>query len=241
MVLMRRITVVGILLFLSSVATAETVVLPKSVAISAMLVDVEQLFQAIENEHLRILDSRTPAEYAKGHIPGARNVNVAEWKSLAFDDEARWARTVRPLGLQPNGQVVVYGDKLSDTARVWWLLKYVGVEHVSILDGGWEWWAKSGRPIQTAVPTVPATDFKPRFQTNRLEEIDTLKKSLPSEETTVVDTRSDKEFSDGRIPGATHIEWTELVAADGRFKPKKQLQGLFREKGIQPSDTTVCY
>ncbi len=88
---------------------------------------------------------------------------------------------------------------------------------------------------------VAATEFKPEFQADRLEEIDSLKKSLKSDKLKVVDTRSDSEFADGRIPGSAHLEWKELVAEDGRFKTKPQLRELFRKKGIMPSETAVCY
>ncbi|HUS40421.1 MAG TPA: rhodanese-like domain-containing protein, partial [Pirellulales bacterium] len=83
--------------------------------------------------------------------------------------------------------------------------------------------------------------FKPEFQADRLEEINLLKKSLKSDKLKVVDTRSDSEFADGRIPGAAHLEWKELVAKDGRFKTTTQLQQLFRSRGIMPDETAVCY
>jgi hypothetical protein len=37
------------------------------------------------------------------------------------------------------------------------------------------------------------------------------------------------------------LEWKELLAADGRFKPRDELRELFRERGIVPDDTAVCY
>jgi thiosulfate/3-mercaptopyruvate sulfurtransferase len=213
---------------------------------NSILIDVDQLQRKLDDKTLRVLDVRSQAEYAKGHIPGAVRVDVAEWKNLAVADNGLrdakgWTTKVSLLGLEKEMQVAVYGSKLSDSARIWWLLKYVGVKDASILNGGWEWWIKKERPTETSTPNVTTTEFKPDFQADRLEEIDSLKKSLNAATIKLVDTRSTGEFSDGRIPGSIHLEWKELVAEDGRFKTKTQLLQLFRDRGIVPSDTAVCY
>ena len=137
--------------------------------------------------------------------------------------------------------MVVYGSRLSDTARVWWLLKYVGLDQVALLDGGWDGWTNSDRPIERAARQVAATAFKPEFQADLLAELDSVKQSLADKSVKVVDTRSDREFSGGRIPGAVQLEWTHLLAEDGRFKTATQLKELFRSRGILPTDTAVCY
>ena len=88
---------------------------------------------------------------------------------------------------------------------------------------------------------------EPKFQADRLEEIDSLKKSIRTGTATVVDTRSRDEFTGrevrgkrgGHIPGAKHLEWKDLLAEDGRFKPLEQLRALFRERGIDPGQTAV--
>ena len=189
---------------------------------------------------------RSQNEYAKGHIPGALRVDVGDWKNLATADNGLhgakgWAAKLAPLAITSKTHVVVYGGRLTDAARIWWLLKYVGVENASLLNGSWQSWAKSNRPAETRTSKIAATEFKPDFQADRLEEIDSLKKSLKSDKLKVVDTRSDSEFAGGRISGSAHLEWKELVAEDGRFKPKTQLQQLFRKKGIVSSETAVCY
>ncbi len=181
-------------------------------------------------------------------------MDVASWKELGrseggFQDPKAWGEKVGQLGVGANSYVVLYGSKLSDTARIWWLLKYLGAENVLILDGGWDFWTQERRPTETAVPTITATRFVPRFDSDRLAEIDSLKETFRSGKVKVVDTRSNDEFTGkevrgkrgGHIPGATHLEWTELVAEDGRFKTVPQLQELFRQRGILPSETAVCY
>ena len=62
-----------------------------------------------------------------------------------------------------------------------------------------------------------------------------------SEKVKIVDARSDSEFADGRIPESVHVEWKRLLADDGRFKTPTQLSELFRQQGIVPAETAVCY
>jgi len=217
-----------------------------------MLVQPEELQKQLKQPGLRILDTRPQADYAKGHLPGAVRVDVKSWQQLGgkeggFLDAKAWKKEVGQLGIGPASQVVVYGSSLPDTARIWWTLKYLGLLNVTILDGGWELWVKEKRPTATASPNLAVADFEPKFQADRLEEIDSLKKSLHSGKVTVVDARTTGEFTGqevrgkrgGHIPGAKHLEWKELVAADGRFKSPEQLRESFRRRGIEPEQTAV--
>jgi thiosulfate/3-mercaptopyruvate sulfurtransferase len=118
---------------------------------------------------------------------------------------------------------------------------------VALLNGGWQAWIDEQQPIDTAMPQVAFAEFEPRFDADRLEEIDSLKKSIEEGAVTVVDARSSAEFTGkevrgkqgGHIPGAKNLEWKELLRDDGRFKSPEELQQLFRERGITPEQTAV--
>jgi thiosulfate/3-mercaptopyruvate sulfurtransferase len=217
-----------------------------------MLIEAEELQKKLNQPKLRILDARPQADYTKGHLPGAVRVDVKAWQELGkkvrgFQDAKAWGAKVGQLGVGHDAQVVVYGSTLTDTARIWWTLKYLGHPNVAILDGGWELWAKEKRPTDAAVPTIEAVKFEPKFQADRLEEIESLKKSIKAGKATVVDARSKDEFTGkevrgkrgGHIPGAKHLEWKELLAEDGRFKTPDQLRELFRQQGIHPDQNAV--
>ena len=88
---------------------------------------------------------------------------------------------------------------------------------------------------------VDAVAFQASLQADRLAEIDSGKESLNSGQFKVVDTRSDREFAAGRIPKSVHLEWTQLLAEDGRFKTPAKLKELFAKSGIAPTETAVCY
>jgi thiosulfate/3-mercaptopyruvate sulfurtransferase len=225
---------------------------PKQPEPRTMLIEPGELQKKLKEPGLRILDTRPQAEYAKGHVPGAVPVDVKGWQDLGkkeggFHDAKAWREKVGQLGISHDSQVVVYGSNLTDTARIWWTLKYLGLQNVTILNGGWQLWVKEKQPTEAASAKIEAVKFEPKFQADRLEEIDSLKKSVQAGKVTVVDARSTDEFTGkevrgkrgGHIPGAKHLEWKDVLAEDGRFKSPEQLQELFRQRGITPDQTAV--
>ncbi|MEM7233088.1 MAG: rhodanese-like domain-containing protein [Planctomycetota bacterium] len=222
---------------------------------SSMLIEPAEL-EAKLGSGMLILDTRSKEAHDASHIPGSFRVDVKRWQNLGrreggFRDAEAWQLEISAFGIDDDTRIVVYGDRLSNTGRVWWLLKYIGVEHAMILNGGWGLWESESRPAsdtpQTFLP--PRGKFQVRFDTARLAEIDPLKSLLGSDGIKIVDTRSEDEFTGkdargprgGHLPGATHLEWKELLAADGRFKTQTELRDLFGERGILPAHTAVCY
>jgi thiosulfate/3-mercaptopyruvate sulfurtransferase len=225
---------------------------PKKAEPRTMLIEPEELQKKLKHPGLRILDTRPQTDSAKGHVPGAVRVDVKSWQDLGkkeggFRDAKTWGEMVGALGISHGSHVVVYGSILTDTARVWWTLKYLGLRNVTILNGGWQAWVKEKLPTDTTPTKVEVVKFEPQFQADRLEEIDSLKKSVRDGKVTVVDARSEDEFTGkevrgkrgGHIPGARHLEWKELLAPDGRFKSPEQLRELFAKRGIRPEQTAV--
>jgi thiosulfate/3-mercaptopyruvate sulfurtransferase len=196
-----------------------------------MLVTVEELRDRSPDANLRILDVRSPNDYAAGHIPNAVSMDLAAWKELALspgglNNADAWAERVGALGIGQDSDVVIYAARPTN---------------VALLDGGWPAWSSSGLPTSTHAPEVKSADFQPMFQKDRLAEIAELKGLHNSETVTVIDTRSDEEFSGGRIPGAVHLEWKYLVDSDGHFKPAAELKSLFADRGIAEATTAITY
>ena len=45
----------------------------------------------------------------------------------------------------------------------------------------------------------------------------------------------------GAIPGAIHIEWTDNIAPDGKFKSNDELKAMYEKAGITPEKEVVSY
>jgi 3-mercaptopyruvate sulfurtransferase SseA len=118
-----------------------------------------------------------PEEYAEGHIPGALYLDT-NW----LEDPADWNRrspeaidaAVRALGITHDTTVVVYGRDTEGHANEKWpgrragqiaatralmILRYAGVDDVRLLDGGYDWWVRTGHPLETELrePTPVAS------------------------------------------------------------------------------------
>ncbi len=123
---------------------------------------------------LRIIDLLGPTAYAAGHLPGAVDAPYAQWRGDADNPGkllpvATFTQLVRRLGLHASDDIVLVsaGGNPSDfgaPARVYWTLKWLGMRHLSILNGGMQAWHDAGLGgLQQAAPRVEASDFRPRL------------------------------------------------------------------------------
>ena len=110
-----------------------------------------------------------PEEYAEGHIPGALYLDTNR-----LEDPADWNRrspealetALRELGITNDTTVVVYGRDTEGEANEKWpgrragqiaatralmILRYAGVDDVRLLDGGYDWWVRTGNPLETVI------------------------------------------------------------------------------------------
>ena len=194
-----------------------------------------------------ILDARAAAKYKASHIPDARWVDHGQWaKAFGHGTDAEgWGERIGKLGINADSHVVVYDDNSTkDSARIWWILRYWGVDNVRLLNGGWIGWEAGKHATTTDEPTAITIEYKPKSRTDRLTTKDQLLESLTTKGGTlqIVDARSEKEFCGdekmnnkraGAIPGAKQLEWSDLLdKPTQRFKSAAQLKSLFADAGI---------
>lgn len=194
---------------------------------------------------LVLLDIRPAKAYAEGHVGGAVNVDLSTWKTKSLEkdglrDAKFWGEAIGKLGIDDTKQVVVYGDELPDVARTWWLLKYAGIPHVGILDGGIKGWVAAKLPLSDVANDSEAVKFTPKFDAERLVEFDDLAEKRKDAKAKVIDTRSAAEHAT-HIPGAVNLEWKELIAADGKFKKPSEIKLLLQSKGLTPNNELITH
>lgn len=199
-----------------------------------------------------ILDVRSIIEYGKGHLPGAIHADGKSWQKLAaspggMKNSNGWAKLISSFGIKRNSKVIVYGDPLPEVARVWWLARYAGVADCRILDRGLKGWIEGDGSIEMTGSIPAPSAFTPKFRTELLAETGEVKKNLGKSGFRVIDSRSPAEYSGaeirgkkgGHIPGATNIEWKELVGPEGSFLSQRELRAIFSRKGVNLEQTVV--
>ena len=119
-----------------------------------------------------------PEEYEEAHIPGALYLDTN-----VLEDPADWNRrspevldrAIKGLGITKDTTVVVYGRDTEGQANEKWpgrragqiaatralmILRYAGVDDVRLLDGGYDWWVRSGNPVESVIrEPSPVADF----------------------------------------------------------------------------------
>jgi thiosulfate/3-mercaptopyruvate sulfurtransferase len=201
-----------------------------------------------------VLDVRNQEAYDQGHVPEARRVDPSTWsKSFDSQDADGWSKRIGDLGISADAKVVAYDDGTSkDAARIWWILRYWGVQNVRLLNGGWTAWKESKSPVQASSPSpASAVSFEAKPIAARFADKNLLLGSLTEKSLQIVDARSAGEFCGdekltnkkaGAIPGAKHLEWSDLIDGETkRFKPADQIQVLFEKAGIDVTKPTATH
>lgn len=207
-----------------------------------LLVDVAD----VSADKFYLLDARSAAKYEAGHIPGAVNVPVTPLAKAIDDgkaDAAFWKKALAELGVTGKTPVVIYSDDVKLSARGWWALKLAGVPDVRLLNGGWDAYATAKLPTskETTKPKpADPVDWKPELRLALMADV--VKLADGKGATNVVDARSAKEFTDGRVPGAKPLEWSDLLDdKTQKFKPAGELIKLFDSQKIDLTKPCVTY
>jgi phage shock protein E len=98
--------------------------------------------QARKDASLLLIDVRTPAEYAAGHIPGA--VNIPHDQIAAHVGE-----------IPKNDEVVLYCHSGRRAGLAAQALASSGYKKLAHLEGDMQGWQAAGRPVETSAATVP--------------------------------------------------------------------------------------
>lgn len=194
-------------------------------------------------------------DYRNGHLPGAIHFNTDDLENGSPRWRLREAhelqRAFGRAGITPDTTVIVYGEKLIAAARVWWALKYAGVDDVRLLDGGFQAWAKAGYPVEKEVRLPQPVEFAAPVASNLLATTDYIRERLPSSRVWLADVRSVAEFTGrssgysyleakGRIPFATHVGDGDDSAylykqRDGRLRPPAEILAHWQQQSIVPA------
>ena len=225
------------------------------------LVETEWLAQRLDDPSIRVIEvDEDVTAYEKGHIPGAVQWN---WFSDLHDplqrdfvDQAGLTELLRKAGVSRDTTVVLYGGNNNWFATyAYWLLKYLGVDRVTMLNGGRQKWELESRELATEVPQPAATDVAIERPVRR--ELRALRDEVLGSLGRVgfVDVRSPEEYRGeklapdhlpqeqaqvpGHIPGAVNITWSKAANEDGTFRSAEELRELYGD--LDEENKVIAY
>ena len=220
------------------------------------LSESDWLAEHLDDPSVRIIDSRPQQQYDEGHIPGAVSLpahgNVPRTENGDMGSPEDFARLAGELGVSSESTVIVYDAPGAAMGAAAWAFMYYGHPDVRVLDGGFHKWSSEGRPTSTQPGAYPRAEFNATVVEEIYCSLDSAKSSHGSAGTLFWDVRSQAEHEgsaqvgnnprSGHIPGAIHLEWTELLDPETKtLKPGDELRQLLSSRGITPESEINAY
>ena len=226
---------------------------------SPKLVSPSWLLERLDDPAITVLEISSDPEakaYLKGHVPGAI---FSFWKDLLWHETDRefvssseLSSRLGEIGVSTDSTLVICGDPVQYGTYALWVMTMAGVKDVRILDGSRTRWINDGNPLETEGLSREPIDngsLDPSIAT-RIGRDKVLQK-INNPDTVLLDVRSPEEYRGervsppggfdhgaerkGRIPGAVHLFFRELLNDDDTFISKEKLERKFSEVGVKKS------
>jgi len=164
-------------------------ILLTSISVFALdaFVSAPDLQEELSSSKLVLLDVGTQEDYKRGHIPHAQLLNVSDLrKSVQKHQLMRCASELetifQDLGINNDSTVVIYGhngkkESLKSAYAALTLIN-MGLDTVSILDGGYEQWTQELFSISTKIEKNKAGSFSAKARTDILVDMEYVKSKL---------------------------------------------------------------
>lgn len=248
---MRRVTTLGrlasgaflVLAFLAIGVQARQTARPQT---PGMVVSTAWLAEHLADANVAVIATGDRAAYDRAHIPGARFIDHTatldgSHKLLAPD---ALAAALARAGAADGRRAVLYGDRPMETG--WLYMAFASIGHgdaVSMLDGGLAVWQSQGRPTSTAAPGAATGKLTPRPAADVRVDAAWVRARLDDPAVKLLDVRTDREWQNGRLPGATLVLWQDLFV-DPRsqtFRSPDEIRALLARAGVKPNQQVVTY
>lgn len=206
-----------------------------------------------------VLDARG-ADLKKAQGPLAHAAPVV-WQDLAQPDLPTKGRLIedpkvldpklQALGVSRDRPIVVVADPVKgwgEDGRIAWALRTFGHTKVVIVDGGLPALQKDG-PLTITPPKIPG-DFRSALSPRWLVKKEELRSRLGTSNLALLDVREPREYAGktpygesrgGHIPGAQGLWYRDLLDADGKLKPRAEIERLLAARGVTKDREVVAY
>jgi thiosulfate/3-mercaptopyruvate sulfurtransferase len=199
-------------------------------------------------------------QFAAAHIPGAVFAHLDHDLSgpltphsgrHPLPDPVQLASFLGAAGIDADTQVVAYDqDKSPYAARLWWLLRWLGHERVSVLNGGLAAWRAAGEPLTDTLRPQRPVQFRVRPALAQPVTTAEVERALQTGNILLLDARGADRFAGenetidpvaGHVPGARNQPFVANLQPDGRLKPVDTLTEQWRAVlGTTPAAQVVA-
>ena len=234
-----------------------------------ILITPAELSAMMEAGSTVLIDTRSPENYAAGHIAGAVNMfEIFTFLAMSTKEgmaelKTKFTDAFGAAGVGGDETVVFYEGSMNSgfgmSCRGYYLMSFLGYDKVHVLHGGLAAWQAASMPVTTEVPTPVAKHFPVSSvgEHMMLDKHDMLA-ALGDDGIVTLDVRDVDEWvgtssspygpdfapRKGRIPGAKWLEWYRLMkpTSDGpMFKAREELLAELHTVGVTPDTPVYLY
>ncbi len=221
-----------------------------------MLVSTESLAHHLDDSSWVVFDCRhdlgDPDKgrllYEAAHIRGAHFAHMeGDLSGLKTGNHGRhplpdpdtFADFLAGRGVTEEKHVVAYDDAGGAfAARLWWLARWIGLDNVAVLDGGWGKWEAAGLPTSRDLPdTSSVGKVKARPNEAMLVRVGEVVANVSTQDRLVVDARSPERFRGemepidpvaGHIPNAVNRAFNNNLREDLTMRSPEALETAWK-------------
>ena len=240
------------------------------------IVNCEWLAEKINNENIRTYDCTTylhyrdndPSlpyvvesgreQYEKSHIPNSSYIDLQSDLSdkdspyrFTMPDLKILSESFKKIGIGENFHIILYSRNGTQwSARIWWMLRSVGVDNVSILDGGFNEWVRLGLPTSDKILTFPESNFNFKPRDDIFIGKEPVIKALEDKNTKILNSLTEdihkgqnpRYGRPGRIPNSLNIPFHKLLDPEtGKFLGAEELLDIFEQNKIGYENKIINY
>jgi thiosulfate/3-mercaptopyruvate sulfurtransferase len=238
------------------------------------LVETDWLAAHLDDPALRVLECTTilhprpeggyraesgRATWAAGHIRRSGFADLTDdlrdrSSSLLYmmPPAEQMAASMARLGVGEGTRVVLY-DRVVNmwAARVWWMLRGVGFDDATVLNGGWRKWTGEGRPTSTEPCAYPPARFVAQPRPDLFVGKRAVLAGLGERATCVLNALSEAQHRGaggvtygrpGRIAGSANVPAQSLVdPTTHAYLPAEVLRERFAAAGVLEAQRVITY
>ena len=240
---------------------------------SSMLVDTNWLEKNYKNQNIRIFDCTVwlhphptkiytiesgKKDYDIGHIPNSDflDLNDISEKNTPYPfmmpNKKTFNNVMSSKGVGDDTQVILYSRvNIQWATRVWWMLKSMDFNNVSILNGGFDRWKIEKRSTSTSKVNYPTNTFKSNPKEGYFCSKEEVKKYLTDKNISVINalrstlhdgTESVNYGRPGHISNSINIPSLDMVNSETKlYKPLYELEKIFSKYEVIDKHRVVAY
>jgi thiosulfate/3-mercaptopyruvate sulfurtransferase len=199
-------------------------------------------------------------DFEKGHIPGAQFVDLQEDLSaphpklrFMLPSAEQFAAAMGRFGVGERSRVVLYSTTTPQWAtRIWWMLRNYGFDNAAVLNGGFQKWAREGRPVETGPAKArPPAKFTVRADRHLMVGKEAVRDAIGDGAICTINALSAEQHAGsggntygrpGRIAKSVNVPATSLIDPQtGVFQPAATLRAKFDAVGAFDKKQVITY